>query len=127
MEYEFKTALWIMFFLVLIILPIAMITKSTGTLVIKRDYYDKYLEANQELNKLKEAREIQCQPVQCREGATGIIWIVLGFVFGFTGLLFYNWQQKRLDKREQELKEREDKLAQKSTLLSQSAKKPIAK
>ena len=81
MEYEFKTALWIMFFLVLIILPIAMITKSTGTLVIKRDYYDKYLEANQELNKLKEAREIQCQPVQCREGASGIIVIVLGFIF----------------------------------------------
>ena len=127
MEYELKTAMWIVIFLTLIILPISLITKSTGTLIIKRDYYDRYLESQQELDKLKEAREVQCQPVQCKEGASGIIWIVFGFVFWFMGLLFYNWQQKRLDKREKELKERESEFAQKSTLLTQSAKKPRAK
>ena len=115
MEYEFKTALWIVFFLALILLPIGIISKSTGILVIKRDYYDKYMEANQELTKLKEAREIQCQPVQCREGASGIIFSIFGFAFWICGLMFYNWQQKRLDKREEEIKQRERKLSQKST------------
>ena len=68
-----------------------------------RSYHGEYVEVSEELEQLKKANKVQCQPVQCKEGANGIALGIMGTLFFMGSIINFFFQQKRLDKREKEI------------------------
>ncbi len=62
---------------------------SEGKIIIEQPYLDEYTECSFELNKCQESKITQCGPCVCKEGARGIMWTIMGIIFGIAGYVLY--------------------------------------
>lgn len=86
--------------------PTYYVFLNNGTIKIERPYHNEYKQCKTEL-KLME-KDMKCPEVKCVTGITGIFWSIIGFIAMFCGMLFLWYTNNRYDRKDEELKRREE-------------------
>lgn len=87
-EYKMNNAPGIIISIITILSVVAIIglyLVNDGTITINKPYYEEYKQCEQQLNQ----NQVQCPEVKCNCGATGIIWTIMGAIFGLSGYAMY--------------------------------------
>ena len=99
-----RTQEWIMGIILagLIMTPLCFILVSGGTIKIERPYLSEYNQCKQQVNDLE--RSIQCPDVRCNCGSNGLLWTIIGAIFGMSGYGMYFYALHKTNKLEEKAK-----------------------
>ena len=100
--YSLKQA-WSGFILSLFILvPMMWLFLSDGSITIEKPYYNEYQDCKLQVSELQ--KSVQCPETKCNCGASGIVWTIMGGLFGLSGYAMYWYSLKKAERLQEETK-----------------------
>ncbi len=80
----------------MLMLPLTLLQISQGTITIERPYLTEYEQCSSDYVELAASKTPSCAPVECRTGGTGILWSIIGAIFGLIGFGLYFYSLRKI-------------------------------
>jgi hypothetical protein len=69
---------------------------AQGRIIFERPYLNEYTQCKADLKQAQVA--VQCPEVKCNCGSSGIVWTIVGGIFGLAGYVMYFFTMNKLNK-----------------------------
>ena len=104
MGFKIELVFIIMVFVVITLIILVEVYIGNGTIIINKSYEDEYNNCKTELQKNQPA----CPAVNCDFGSVGLVWSIGTVILYLGAFALFVWNNKEWERRNRELKERED-------------------
>ncbi len=94
----------------LFVTPIYWIAISSGVIKIEKPYLKEYQFCEQELDRCARAKTPSCSPCESTKDRGYWFFFILGLIVYAGSLGYMVWNNKRMDKKDEELKKREEQV-----------------